>query len=210
MNAVHLNDFKYFYEPIWNTITIDEDLNVASQLIFKDLCYNDGYKNQFSLLACKLGVNQILDILIAYIEIMLANKDFPYYSDGSDKNSEVNNEIIKNVAKRSGQIELLTARVLRQLYWATFQNRIQTSAILYPRGSKYENIEDLRNSSVGILKLPKKIVEGTANIFGNLVDTVENTSSVIKYLPYMVVAALGVGIYLIVRNDKEIIKKIKV
>lgn len=184
-NNANLNDLSGWKDAFdFGFLFENREVYEAAQIIQNELCYNDK-KSRFT---CSIDLSQVRDILHSYIEVTVKNPQMPYYDTKAGANQI---KTIYEVAKKSTQNDLLVSRVLKQLYYSTKQNRIKTTAILYPRDTEMAN--DTRNSGMlgplkvignGIYDATGKIVVGASE---GITGTLTGVAKLLKYLPYVVI-----------------------
>lgn len=178
----------------------DWNISSAIEQVFKDICNQEG--SVLTLATCSWQVSEVSNILIAYVDYMVANTNAKYfYDEQADRTDYYRKTLVKKIAGIAGQTEAKTLKVLVALYWAVKDKRLSTNIVLKPRESGQFSGDSAHGGIVGpLVKSGAKIIDGAGNLIAGAADGIDKTlttvGTMLEYLPWILgLGAVGAGLY---------------
>lgn len=145
----------------------DHDIHTNAKYIKDSIDYNDNpVASWFG--KSSVTIKQIDMILRAYVQLVIDNYILEYTPNNYPA------KYIEMVAGASSQTSNLTYRTLKIMYWGVKQNRIKTTAILYPKNKINDKTYRIPSDPSIITKMYNNITEtayGVVNKIGQLTTT---------------------------------------
>lgn len=195
-------DIQYLSESQY-----DRDLYTNAKYIKDSIDYND---NPFSswLGNSSVELKQIENILRSYVQLVITNQIKEYFPNGYP------GESIEKIGAGAAQDSNITLRAIKVMYWGVKQNRITTTAILYPKlkqsdpnykipeepGFIERMSKNVAETTEGIVNKVGSLATGTLDAAGAIIDTTKETTEGLgvlgKYgVPVIIAGAASAVVY---------------
>lgn len=185
----------------------DRDLYTNAKYVKDSIDYNDNKLTSW-FGASSVELKQVTDILRAYVQLVINNQVKEYFPNGYP------GKFIEKIGAGAAQDSNLTLRAIKIMYWGVKQNRITTTAILYPKVKQSDpnyNIPDepgfiermgnnIANTVEGVVNKVGSLAVTTLDATGKIIDGAGNTGEGLgqlgKYgVPLILASAAGVVIF---------------
>lgn len=146
-----VTDFGFRGKIVWGWLigTYQTEYLEMLNIIYNEVNYNANKINALGITE-NYSMEMFLDVINSYGNLLLDSKTLPEYDGKAGDESPNNLIIITETAKVSGNSYEFTNRVLKQLYWSTAQNRIDTTKWIAPRTYMLSaGYRDLRDDAKG-------------------------------------------------------------